>query len=491
MSRRQRKPIIYDPHELPFRLEMPIQVSIDRKLIPELCRQLHDIVLELGGAAFYIPNVARKTNLCRYEWPRKKGKRNIALRLGLLLNISDDDLKEIIGYVSTNKAIANKEESPPDLSANMRTRLNKEFVSILTEVEKRMSPESKRLFHIVFHIEIPYRMSIENEVQTKDQKIHIFPTNIVKEGNKRVSAVSIAVEAASNRIGKSETFHDIALLSALLTLASGQIYRTISLTWSPESDQIEYLDSLNDVNVKRLYPYRKNIPSISKNEVDYNISQRLNFVWNQFQSLSNEDRKNFICALFAYYSGKDIHGKQPTLAVVAYVAALNSLVSDEKQECSGKITCSKCGILDFKHYKVGDKRAIVALISKLLELKKYPEVEQKVEKLIECIYNKQRSAFVHGAVLRHKEYYDASSSPPPAFPTMNESVTDLYHFQNDLHSLERLTRWTLLSWLTNKLNVLLDQNLLYLESLQRIVRESPMQSTISLNSEVAIRIRNR
>ena len=152
-----------------------------------------------------------------------------------------------------------------------------------------------------------------------------------------------------------------------------------------------------------------------------------------------------------------------TLAIVAYIAALSSL--SETSKCPGQVSCSQCGQLAMKHDKVGDKAAILALIKDLLE----PTSEQEIrlQNIIERVYRKQRSAFIHGAELRHEEFYQGVGLPK-AFPTEKEPVRKTFYYRLDFLSMELIARRTLLSWLSRKNGINLNLEMFNL-------KESPIE----------------
>ncbi len=487
MPRGKLKELYYNPHLLPPRINWVISAEIARREIPQLCEQLHAIVSERQGATFYYPNVDTQTTTCRYEWHHEWEGQRFALRIGIMFAIGEHDIKQIDAYITTSEAVADPTIAPPALPQRLIEHLQKETVDTLIEAARRSQPEARKDRHIVFHIEMPYMMGVAHSVITHDGRIHLFPTTIIKDGNKRVSAVSITVNAASNESGKAEALRNLGLLCALLTLANGQFYQSITLNWSRNRPPIMFFESLENVDIQRLYPYRKSPPKPEK--FDERVVERLKWIWYQFHKMTDSDKDTLIPALFAYYAGRDAFGKQSTLAIVAHMAALSSLAQSRTQKCLGEITCSICGNLtNFQHNIVGDRAAVTSQVIDSLQLQSKPTEKEQLEGLIERVYGKQRSAFVHGAELRHEEYHQGVGLPA-AFPTAEKPVRDLYFYQSDLISLENVTRRTLLEWIAQKTNTPVDYKLLGLEGL-KISFKTFLEGSISLpaNRVVALQM---
>ncbi len=74
-------------------------------------------------------------------------------------------------------------------------------------------------------------------------------------------------------------------------------------------------------------------------------------LWRHLQGLSAEMKRKVFSSLAAYRSAwgvqRGIHFV-PTLAVVAYIASLESLLAPPAK-CEGVVTCAKCGALQLKH----------------------------------------------------------------------------------------------------------------------------------------------
>ena len=125
-------------------------------------------------------------------------------------------------------------------------------------------------------------------------------------------------------------------------------------------------------------------------------------MWLAYTKLSKENSDIFKSSLLAFNSTFDLNKNHQTLSTIPYISSLGLLANEYQERCIGNISCTECGDLNFKHNIVGDKAAIVKLIIDILNLGN--EKQKDLKKMIGRIYDKQRSAYVHNAILRHNEY---------------------------------------------------------------------------------------
>jgi hypothetical protein len=417
---------------------------------------MHAISHERQGASFYVPDLSNNAVTCRYEMPCKVKYQKLGIRLGFIIYIATDDLREISAYATTNEVIEDNLLPLPSFTQASLDKLLQECIQLLNDALQRLDPKMHKERRIVFYLEMRGQMAIKTEFQTEDKKFLIFPSALI-EGT-MVSPVCITVNAASNQSAKPLALHEVIVFCALQTLANGFLFQTKELKWSHKKPRVEFIDSLEQFDIKNLYPSCKQ-PQV---QYDDNISSRSNLAWNLYQKLQNKNQDIFLTALFAYYSAQNINYKYSTMAIVAYCAVLNLLAKSNKQKCPGQVNCSCCGTLTFKHDMVGDMAAINIFLKEIL--KPSPEQENDLRQLVKRIYRKQRSAFVHGAELRHEEFHN-NYSLPKTFPTSNKPVRDIFHYQSDFLSLERITRRVLLEWLCQINGEILDKKLFNLDEL--------------------------
>lgn len=454
-----------------------INPSIPRELIPAVCEQLHAIMSERQGASFYYPDVVNKTTTCRYEWPRKWKNRKHGLHLGLVFCVKDENLNGMSVYATSSAAIRDNSVELLQFPQDLLSRLQQETLQLFQEAIQRLAPQSHQERHIILYLELHPQMGFASKIETEDKRIVIFPSALFE--GKIISPVSVTVSAASNQGGRPKALHEIVLFCALYTLANGLLCQTTGLKWNRKQPCIEFIDALDDVDTEGLYPSRCKSNPISS---DQRTAERSNAIWMLYHQLSEEKQEGFLPALFAYYSAQNINYKYSTLAIVAYIAALGSLAKDAKKKCAGQITCSSCGTLEMKHDKVGDKIAIILLLKDLLKLTDERGNELDI---VKRAYDKQRSAFVHAAELRHEEFHQKFGLPA-SFPATGGSFREVLTYKQDFLSIERITRRVLLEWLCREVGVTLDLELFRLADIPlkaRVIFESSI--TLPAHTTVA------
>ena len=126
---------------------------------------------------------------------------------------------------------------------------------------------------------------------------------------------------------------------------------------------------------------------------------------------------------------------------------------------------------------------LIACITGVLDLDPRGIQGSEVAALVERVYRKQRSSFVHGAQLRHQEY--SKSKLPTCVPGEKGAVGDLYWFVVDLSSMEALVRKVLLAWLSREAGVSPPYELFGL-NVNRIIHHQPMEGVWTVTSRGSV-----
>lgn len=428
-------------------------MALPRLAAGSFCEQLHSIVSERGGASFYYPDVTKNRTLCRYEWHRGLGSDRFGLRVGIVVDVGAIDITEIEAYLTTREVVEKLAEGSPQLPEALVAEVQQEVVETLSEAFRGQQPEAEKIWYVVFHIHTPYGGGFGATVATKGEAVTLVRTRIVKEHNNRVSAVLVRSLAASKQVAKAHAFRDLTVVAALLTLAEGRKYSPTTLNWSRTRPHVGTVVSPLSMDEDRLYPRRKKWPELE--QLDPTVAERFQFAWAAYTALSEPDRTEFLPALFAYYAGQTSEANSATLSVIALTAAISSLSASRRAKCPGKVSCSACGPLGFNHDLSGEVAAILQTILWACDISEQEHVTE-LRRILQRVYGKQRSAFVHGAQFRHEEYGQGAGLPPH-MPSNDAPVQDLFEFQQDFRSLERITRRTLLEWLAKKTGKVLDR----------------------------------
>lgn len=485
MEKNQRE-IYYNPYQLPSRTFWKIDVGLTRSDAGKLCNGLHSVISELNGGAFYYPDIKANKTICRYEWQIAWAKKKFGIRLGITFSITEEDLETLEAYVTYGDE-SKKYGAVPSFSEEEISIFNNKIIEVIKEALNRSMPESKKPYHTLFYIELPPFRRIAETVKLQEFGVTAFPTVILGKGNKRVSAIAITVNESSEKTAKAIALQKIATVCALITLARGSIYKTYNPDWPKSRKPIEFLDSIDKlIPLKSLYPYRR--WQVCTDNIDKSFGECLKKILTLYYMLSDSNRKDFIDPLLAYYAGKELLNSQPTLSVVALLAALSPFGKAEK--CPGKIDCSICGTLKFgsgdpfQHYLISDQVALVNSLCEIFHLNQKSEMYDELNLLITRLYRKQRSAFVHGAMLRHGEYH-RDYDLPATLPTQKKQYSDLFLYRRDLMSLEPLVRRALLILLSEKAGIPLDEDIFYLEKL-RIYRDIAYEGSITLPARTKV-----
>lgn len=148
-------------------------------------------------------------------------------------------------------------------------------------------------------------------------------------------------------------------------------------------------------------------------------------------------RDNLDDSLLAYYAGMELVNTHPTLATVTVIAALGSLYTVPK--CDGSLACTKCNALPWKHNLLGDRSTLTNVLSELFGIAVDDPERKNLAELLERIYSKHRSAFVHSAIMRHGEMGEGQMDSI-AIPTETSHVPNLYEYFHDLQAFMKVAR---------------------------------------------------
>jgi len=155
------------------------EVHASRDEVPLICERLHAFVGARRGASFYYPSIPNRTTVCRYEWPRKRGKDPFALRLGFVVFVRDEDLKEIHSYITTNEAVEHLDAELPSIPTRLFNILKQELIDALSEIFETSSEIATHERYSIYYIEMG--RSIGNNISLGENSIVVFPTRIIRK----------------------------------------------------------------------------------------------------------------------------------------------------------------------------------------------------------------------------------------------------------------------------------------------------------------------
>lgn len=450
-------------------------MNIPRPQLHRVLEELHGLMQEKPGIAYYYPQQHEEATICRFEWYREWRGSRFGLHLGFFLKAGDEDLEEITVYLTTNEILHDHDASLPNVRSWFVGRLNQEVLEQLQEAARRSSVPPQDLYHIPFYLSAGPLSFLETAVRSGEDLL--MPSSMSRDGTS-VTGVLIGVRAHSSKSARRVALQKVGLMSALLTLSSGTHVDTAFPEWKQKRWKApESIADLDAVEVSDLYPAFGRPPF--QNDAD--SARRVEHILHLYgEALRRGALDDWRQALFAYQAGKGVQNKVPTLSIVAYVAALGNMAQARKVWCSGKVACSECGQLH-RHLKIGDTQAIVDLVGDVLSLEGAKLGE--LSGILKAAYRGQRSAFVHGAQLRHGESYQGYGLPM-SMPTEARHVQESYGLRSELLTLERVTRLVLLEVLSNTAGVALDRDVLRVDDLNPVSRPA-FEGSVSLPARVA------
>jgi hypothetical protein len=216
-------------------------------------------------------------------------------------------------------------------------------------------------------------------------------------------AVLTKVLAADAKDAEQAVGKHIFEILLFWTLISGSYCHPTKLLFSSKSSdqnaESQMIDSsVAEPDVKR-YHWATKVDSKTALEMAKPL-------WSSLQTLPTPTKTTILSSIAAYRSALGIQrGSQfvPTLAVVGYIAALESLIPPSVK-CEGEVSCGKCGALSLKHDKTGHlKNLLQAVLPTVSE-----KVRPKVEAMLKHAYQKLRSAYVHSAQTEWREFAGGS-----------------------------------------------------------------------------------
>ncbi len=435
--------------EIPPCLPATVQCQIPRTEVPRLCEGLRGFVSEKYGAAFYYPNIEADETVCRYEWHVPHRSHEFGMRLGIHFRVTKSDLAGLQAYIAYGDGHPSVGQ-PPELTQEEISSYLHLLQDALTEASERQKPENVRQYNVAYYAELPHTCAISEPLEIPSANVTIAPTVRLGSQLKRVSAFVSTVQASFESEAKSKALRQHLFACALVTLAEGQRCAQFVPEWPKSRKPVQVLQSVVPFpSTRRLYP---------KGKPDYQLapgdSGRIPPVFDWYHGLSESERAAFDNPLFSYCAAKELEHSQPTLAVVALLAAISPFARGQK--CAGCLTCSACGDLqNFQHNITSDQTAIALWLVAMLRIEPSSADAKRLTRLLKRLYREQRSSYVHGAVLRHDELHKGMGVPHIQ-PSARHGYSDVLQYQLDLQALSYLTRKALLFHLSGMAGVELD-----------------------------------
>lgn len=456
---------------MPITAQWSLTVNLTRSIVGSLCEALHGIAHENSGGAIYYPDIVKKQTISRYEWPIKWRNTFPRFHVVMSLVVGSSDIGKIDCYLVDTSENGEAQFTGKHFSSLIEFAQNESLRVFDGAIEQLSKVESTKT-NVVFYLDLGSLDPVFQEIQTDDKKFTVIQTRLLEE-HKRVSAITVEANEKNQEMAKATALRDVATITALMTLGAGALIKTTTISWDKKTPAPQFIDIGRSYQARSYYP--KNSRRFNKGENSPRLSASILFTWSAFDRLNNGDRAVFLNAVFAYQTAKELAHTQSTLSVIAYIASLSAISKTVKKQCKGSIACTECGDLDFRHDLVGDKRAVITTVAELLNIGSETSEYKELKRMIGRVYQEQRSAYVHGATLRHNEYFRQHSAPS-ALPTNAKYVSDVFFYGRDLGSIEEIVRQSLLRWLALKSGNELPEKELGIDEI-RIERKAGFQTS--------------
>lgn len=432
-----------------FEDQINLKVNIKRNQIPKMCNAFDVLIAERGGITSYYPRKpSNNATMCRYEWFMNYEDDPYGIRISTLFIVEDKDINELTFLLSWGSNLKSKVGT--SFSEDLLKDIKNEIQSFLSDLNEVINKKPNIIWTLVYYLDLKpgngIKESINNDIMT------IYPTvKHIKKGN-LITAIGMHIHAHYKSEAKNKWFYSFNKTVTLLSLFLDSTCKR-AIIELPEGFEQPTFEG-KDISTEKIYPMEDY--TYETGEI-FEIKDIFSIVINLMSISSLHNDKKLWQSINAYVAGQEIQNNQPTLSSVAFITSLAAFSKGLK--CNGEIICSKCGNLEnFHHNLKSEKDSLIEDISKTLQIDSNAEKMKDLENLIKNVYYKQRSAFVHDAILRHSEL-DKDIKIEILHPTDKKNISKKLEFDEDLRSIQHLARAVLLHKLLpfdRRIQVLID-----------------------------------
>ena len=476
---KKRLSLSYKVNALENVVQWIASVNLDQPTVAAVCEALRVRIQSLTGAVFYYPDVASGQTTCRYEWLNVRGRRKLQYRYGLMFTVKAEPLREITLYAGYGDQHP-KFGSQPEFSEKEANEYCGYLTDILQAAFEAAANPRLNAYHIVCCLELPGMLRVSDTVHLEKFGITILPTIVLGKELKRVSAMVLTIDAANVETAKEIAQKKSISICAYLSVAFGTVFKAYFIKWNNRVNPVFQVADPAGVTNQNLYPTLR--WRLSQDPDLIKVDEFLEPVLSCMEAIDATNAANLTNAIYAYSSGLEIMWSQPTLAIVAWIASLAPFATLAK--CAGTLKCSECGPLSFKHNVSGERLSLLTNIAALFGLRESDVKYKELKELLVRVYNHQRSAYVHGAVLRHGE---ATQNSQPVFqPTPRHPFSELLQHKLDLMTLQQLTRHCLLKYLHKLAGLDFSPERFMLEDSPKTSSAIPMSTHLTLPARIPV-----
>ncbi len=404
-------------------------LNLPRRMVPDFCAALEDVMKIHRGGVFYFPRVEDDCTRCRYDWFLRCGREAYGFRLTLVFDTRSKDVNEIKVYLSlgprTNK-------SDIDITREIERRILRSIKQILNEAREIIEGKVDS-FYPVFYIKLPPGEWISADVNAENGTVYRSANNL--QIGEVISAIAPRTFAYVKGVARERALPAVDKLTALMSLLADAPL-VVAHPKLPRRGSFHTVRK-EPPSISKIYPASYHVWEALSHTGDLKQIALLSLQMAADKTLMGDDK--LWQSIYAYSTGQTVQKEHPTLASVAYIASLSTFV--ETKMCHGTVSCSVCGVRP-SHPLESESDGIAELAIVDLGLQSDSVNKERVRNLVKAVYSKQRSAYVHDAVLRHQEV--SNSRAQVGRPAQQSPISEELEFLEQLNGIRRLARRVLL-----------------------------------------------
>jgi hypothetical protein len=403
-------------------------VNLSRETIHSFCAALEDVMTSRRGGVFYFPNKEDNYTRCRYDWFVSYRREVYGLRISLVFDVKSADITEINAYLSLGPRLVNQKGI--QISHKTEKRVLEAIKHVLNEAGEIIAGKTE-VYHPLFYVKLSVGKWIGTNSNTDLGTIYRSACNM--QNGEVMSALAIKTLAYSKNVARARALSFVNKLAALMSLLAGEPVVMVHPRL-PKRGSFHIIRK-EPPDISKVYPSSYHLwEPIS---IFHDIKDIATLAMNILKDQVVLDNDKLWQSIYAYATALDVQKEYPTLASVAYIASLSTFAGSST--CNGIVTCSVCGLRP-SHPVYSEPDSITELVSKELGLT--TEKQEQIRSLIRAVYSKQRSAYVHDAILRHQE--SGNIRAQVGRPGQSSPISEELLFAEQLSSIRYLARRVLL-----------------------------------------------
>ncbi len=369
-----------------------VQMLVPRREMPELCQALEEVVLTKLGGFYYYPRLKPDTTRCRYEWFIRLRHDPYGLRMTLQFDLRNEALTTVDAWLSLGPDQVGKTEL---ITRHVERRAERAIEEVLYYAGRIVEGAGLETYYPIYHFQLPTGSVVDHDVG--DDRVNASRSALERRSGKDLFCVSVRCDGYSYRAAEARGSADAGRLATLMTVLVGEEVKktTPKLPKRMQRREWKAVPSGSDIHQAPRFVHRDSSVLTMARDVSSRVATAVRLCQNT-ALVADEALWRAACAVA---TGIILEKDHPTVASVAYVAALATLAS-ESPTCDGEVTCSKCGPRQ-PHGSMGEVQLISEALAEGLRLS--DEKVKDAQRLVSRVYGQHRSAYVHDAKLRHSE----------------------------------------------------------------------------------------